>query len=73
MPEVNAPYNSLLEGLDFAVLLGDKLNEENTYYPVRNRDFLDWQMNNKKGRGGNVLSFSDLKLIALPSPLVFPI
>jgi hypothetical protein len=73
LPEVDAPYNSFLEGLEFAVLLGDKLNEENTYYPVRNRDFMDWQMNNKKERGGNVLSFTDLKRIALPTPLVFPI
>jgi len=71
LPEVNAPSNTFLEGVEFAVLLGDKLNEENTYYPLRNRHFWDWQM--KHQQGGNVLSFSDLKLIQLPTPVEFPI
>ena len=71
LPEVNTPYNSFMDGLDFAVLLGDKLNEENTYYPVRNRDFRNWQTKFK--RGGNILSFSDLKLIALETPVVYHI
>ena len=35
LPEINAPYNTFLEGVDFAVLLGDKLNEEHTFYPSR--------------------------------------
>lgn len=73
--EINAPVlradpsNPWFEGVDFTVQTGERYTAENIFYPVRNRDFWNWQM--QKLRGGNVLSFSDLKLVRLEHPMTF--
>ena len=77
LPEINSPElrtdasNPWFDGVDFVVQIGGHYTPENIFYPVRNINFLNWQI--KSQRGGNVLSFSDLKLIQLPSPIDFPI
>jgi hypothetical protein len=77
LPEINSPeirfdsFNPWFNGVDFAVQIGEHYTPENIFYPVRNIDFWNWQKT--KQRGGNVLSFSDLKLIPLQTPVVIPI
>jgi hypothetical protein len=51
----------------FPVDLLGKLFGKDIYYPVRNRDFLNWR--DKKGRGGDFLVFSNRELIKLKSPI----
>lgn len=60
-----------VDGADFTVILGEQYKVENIFYPVRNRDFWNWQMQHQ--RGGNVLSFSELELIRLEQPMTFVI
>lgn len=62
--DLNAP-----QGLDFPVYR--ESDPELLFYPVHNRDFFNWQM--KHRRGGNIVSFSDLKLIRLDPPIRFQI
>jgi hypothetical protein len=63
-PETATPW---LDGSGFTVQTTDAYKAENVYYPVRNRDFWNWQMQHQ--RGGNILSFSDLKLLRLEQPV----
>jgi hypothetical protein len=58
-----------LDGSEFTVQTADTYKAENVYYPVRNRDFRNWQMQHQCG--GNILSFSDLKLLRLEQPVSF--
>lgn len=51
----------------FPVDIAGKLLGKDVYQPIRNRDFLNWR--DKKGRGGDFLIYSDLKLIKLDPPL----
>ena len=57
------------QGLDFPIFMESDPNL--VYYPLRNRDFWNWQM--KHQRGGNIMSFSDLKSIRLAQPIPFQI
>lgn len=65
-PETATPW---MDGSEFTVQTADAYKAENVYYPVRNRDFWNWQMQHQ--RGGNILSFSDLKLVRLEQPVTF--
>lgn len=73
--ELNRPENDSItatpwmDGSEFTVQIEDTYKAENVYYPVRNRDFWNWQMQHQ--RGGNVLSFSDLKLVRLEQAVTF--
>ncbi|MWL86334.1 DUF6402 family protein [Cupriavidus sp. SW-Y-13] len=49
------------------VTVKDRLEPENVYYPIRNRDFRAWQA--KHRRGGDFLIYSDLGSIRLKEPL----
>ncbi|MDH4450155.1 MAG: DUF6402 family protein [Rhodoferax sp.] len=72
MPELRAdPSNPFFVGADFAIQTGEHYRAENIFYPVRNRDFWNWQM--KHQRGSNILNFSDLTLVRMPTPLSFAI
>jgi hypothetical protein len=81
LPEINNPEfrsnpsKPWFDGVDFAVQVGQQYTPENIFYPVRNIDFRNWQMQARKPkqRGGNVLIFSDLKQIQLSTPIVIPI
>lgn len=70
MPVLRAdPSNSWFDGADFTVQTGEHYSAENIFYPVRNRQFWDWQKQHQQG--GNILSFSDLKLVRLEQALTF--
>jgi len=55
------------EALDKPVDTGRKLDKRQVYYPIRNRDFRAWR--ELKGRGGDFLIFSDMKLVKLERPI----
>jgi Family of unknown function (DUF6402) len=57
------------QGADFPVFM--ESDPDMVYYPAHNRDFLNWQM--KHQRGGNIISFSDLKSVRLEQPIQFQI
>ena len=63
--------NPYLDGTDAMLTLGDPLKAEDVFYPARNRDFRNWQ--SKHQQGGNIMVFSDLKLIRLAKPIKFAI
>jgi hypothetical protein len=63
--------NPYLDGTDAMLTLGDPLKAEDVFYPARNRDFRNWQ--SKHQQGGNIMVFSDLKLIRLVKPIKFAI
>lgn len=70
MPMLRADPSSVwFDGADFTVQTGEHYSAENIFYPVRNRHFWDWQKQHQQG--GNILSFSDLKLVRLAQPLSF--
>ncbi len=52
----------------FPIDIAGRLLVKDIYYPIRNRDFVVWRQ--KKGRGGDFLVYSDLKLIKLSMPMV---
>lgn len=52
----------------FPVDLIGKLLGKDIYYPVRNRDFVQWRA--LKKRGGDFLIFSDRKLVKLDKPIL---
>lgn len=43
------------------------ITTNSVYYPVRNKDFRDWQMKHK--RGGDLLLYSDIKFVRLNNPI----
>lgn len=63
--------NAYFDGTDVMLTLGDPLEAEYVFYPARNRDFRNWQ--SKHQQGGNIMVFSDLKLIRLAKPIKFAI
>jgi hypothetical protein len=66
----NAPKQylpPLPEHLAKPVDTGSKLRKAEVFYPVRNRDFQQWR--NLKGRGGDLMVFSDFERIKLPEPI----
>ncbi len=75
--EVNYPIarsttdNAYFDGTDVMLTLGDPLKAEDVFYPARNRDFINWQ--SKHQQGGNIMVFSDQKLIRLAKPIKFAI
>lgn len=44
------------------------ITEDGVYYPVRNRDYRDWQL--EHNQGGDLILYSDRRLMRLPSPIV---
>jgi len=63
--------NPYLDGTDVMLTLGDPLKAEDVFAPARNRDFRNWQT--KHQQGGNIMVFSDLKLVRLAKPIKFAI
>jgi hypothetical protein len=53
--------------LDYPVAVGDVHKEGNTYYPVRNNSFREWQLRHQ--RGGDFIVLSDYKPIRLDHPI----
>ncbi|SDC47654.1 hypothetical protein SAMN05216345_102447 [Cupriavidus sp. YR651] len=49
------------------VVIKNRLEPENVYYPVRNRDFRAWQ--SKHNRGGDFLVYSDFATVRLAQPV----
>lgn len=43
------------------------ISTKTVHYPIRNKDFRDWQM--KHQRGGDLLLFSDITFIRLDKPI----
>lgn len=54
--------------LDKPVDIKSSLRKADVFYPVRNRDFRRWR--EIKGRGGDLLIFSNLQKVKLPKPIV---
>ena len=52
----------------FPVARDGMITESGIYYPVRNRDYREWQMKHKQG--GDLVLYSDKKLLRLQTPLV---
>lgn len=44
------------------------ISEKNVYYPIRNKDYRNWQL--KHGQGGDFIIYSDRRSIPLAGPMV---
>ncbi|WP_231586497.1 DUF6402 family protein [Cupriavidus basilensis] len=52
----------------FPVARDGMITERNVYYPVRNKDYRDWQLKHKQG--GDLVLYSDRKWLGFGAPLV---
>ncbi|WP_309491373.1 DUF6402 family protein [Trinickia mobilis] len=52
----------------FPVARDGMISDGNIYYPVRNKDYRQWQL--KHGQGGDLVLYSDKRLLRLKVPLI---
>ncbi|MGN5354419.1 DUF6402 family protein [Ralstonia sp. L16] len=53
---------------EYTVTRNAYISEKNVYYPIRNKDYRNWQL--KHGQGGDFIIYSDRRSIPLAGPMV---
>jgi len=59
---------STADWLMYPVARGGVISDSTVYYPVRNKDYREWQLKHKQG--GDLVLYSDRKIIRFPAPYV---